>query len=241
MTMHIYTDRYSWYGYSWIWGWVFIACIINMLILNIPMLLCWVLLTGGWKKFNSYNCGDKFAKLFLILSASAYSLIATAALIIAIIRWWAAGSSLSDYYDFVSLSEKVFHLNSFLRFFYSCEICVLALWALWDTHQNVEKIRAEGGKLKCFFGIWTLLQIWYTINEFMIIIYVYKNTSYGNNWTWCWNSAQITFCIQMILMQWIVSMKAFEEIETENSLYGEAAVVEVKSVDNIDGGQQPPQ
>lgn len=67
------------------------------------------------------------------------------------------------------------------------------------------------------------------------IIYLYRDPSFSALWTW--NSAQYTFCIQMIFMLLIVVTPAFEEIETAGGfykdMYGGAAVVEVKAVDNI--------
>lgn len=66
---------------------------INMLLLNIPLVFCWIMLTGGWKKFGTYNCADKFAKLILVLCALVFSGVTVFMLIVVMIKFWAASGS----------------------------------------------------------------------------------------------------------------------------------------------------
>jgi len=176
LSIHIYDwNKYDGVG-SFLEGWILITEIINMLTLNIPLLLCWILLTGGWKKYNSYSCGDKFAKLILVLSAITYSVIPTVMLIISIIKYWCASDYL-EYDDWAIFNYKISKMDTYFRFFYSIEIFLLSLWALVDTWKNVDKLREGGGNLKFYLLVFVLLQAWYAFMVFIQLIYQYHDAN----------------------------------------------------------------
>lgn len=170
------------------YAWINIASIINMWLLNVPLLFCWIMLTGGWKKYGTYNCADKLAKCILILCALTYSLTTAACLIISMCKWWATSSS-SEYTDFERLHGRVQKFDLYMRFFYSCLISLVAMWAYCDTHKNVEKLAVGGGKLKTLFMLWTFAMLWYTVSNFMNLIYIYDDNADTGTGSWAWNSA----------------------------------------------------
>jgi hypothetical protein len=62
-------------------GWLTFVQMFNALLLNVPLYFVWSLLTAGWKKFGTYSCSDKIAKLVLIIAALAYSGLAICLLV----------------------------------------------------------------------------------------------------------------------------------------------------------------
>lgn len=86
---------------------------------------------------------------------------------------------------------------------------------------------------------------WYTISEFMLIIYIYRPISSGGDThirgSWSWNSAQWTFCYLYVFMLLIVVTPAFDELETAGGMYKDfhgGAVVVVDTQQPVDNEQQ---
>lgn len=116
-------------------GWLSFVQMINALLLNVPMYFVWSLMTAGWKKFGTYSCGDKLAKLVLIIAALAYSGIAILLLVMQLIKYW-ANDNYDEFYSFLTFFKKIEMGMQWLRFFYCCLILLVTLWAMCDVHKS---------------------------------------------------------------------------------------------------------